>query len=91
MLQRKNWPICKPLVRHSIAEDVPPSRQRLVRLGYFAWLLMFVGFCWNWLVILIMYALLAYTLHLSTCRSNFDVHSAGVVIYAFAVVEVELL
>lgn len=54
-ISRKNWPRCRPLVRHSISEDVPPGRQRLVRLGYLAWLLMFVGFCWNWLVVLIMF------------------------------------
>jgi len=54
LLQNKNWPRCKPVVRHNIGQDVPPGRQRLVRLGYLAWLLMFVGFCWNWLVVLIM-------------------------------------
>lgn len=54
-ISRKNWPRCRPTVRHHIGEDVPPNRQRLVRLGYFAWLLMFVGFCWNWIVVLIMF------------------------------------
>ncbi|KAL3144520.1 Secretory carrier-associated membrane protein 5 [Trebouxia sp. C0010 RCD-2024] len=54
-VSNKNWPRCKPLVRHHIGQDVPPGRQRLVRLGYLAWLLMFAGFCWNWLVVLIMF------------------------------------
>lgn len=55
-ISNNNWPRCRPMVRHSISEDVPPNRQRLVRLGYFAWLLMAAGFFWNWLVVLIMFA-----------------------------------
>ena len=54
LLQRKNWPRCRPMMRYSIAEDVPAGRQRLVRIGYGTWIIMATGLCWNWIVILAM-------------------------------------
>jgi hypothetical protein len=55
---RKNWPrlpFVRPMLRHNISEDVPAERQRLVRFGYYVWILMAAGFVWNWIVILIMF------------------------------------
>lgn len=56
VLQRKNWPKCRPMLRHSISEDVPEKRRGLVWRGYWAWLLMAAGFCVDWITITMMCA-----------------------------------
>ena len=55
--QHKNWPRCRPLLRHAIGEDVPEQRRGLVRRGYTAWVLAAAGFGANWLTITMMCAL----------------------------------
>ena len=55
-LQRKNWPKCRPMLRHSISEDVPEKRRGLVWRGYWAWLLMAAGFSVDWITITMMCA-----------------------------------
>lgn len=57
--QHKNWPRFKPFLRHSISEDVAPERRGLVWRNYWAWVLGAAGFGWNWLIVTIMYAVLA--------------------------------
>ncbi len=52
--QRKNWPRCRPLLRHAIQEDVPEGRRGLVRRGYTAWNLAAAGFGADWLTITMM-------------------------------------
>ncbi|EIE27194.1 hypothetical protein COCSUDRAFT_55217 [Coccomyxa subellipsoidea C-169] len=52
---RKNWPRCRPMLRHSIAEDVPDGRRGLVWRGYWAWLFMASGFCVDWITITMMF------------------------------------
>jgi hypothetical protein len=52
--QKKNWPRCRPFLRHSISEDVPEERRGLVWRGYWAWILMAAGFAVDWLTITIM-------------------------------------
>eukprot|EP00884_Botryococcus_braunii_P000596 jgi/Botrbrau1/10537/Bobra.7_1s0016.2 len=53
--QRKNWPRFKPILRHSISEDVPAERRGMVWRNYWAWVLGAFGFCWNWLIVTIMF------------------------------------
>ena len=53
-MQRKNWPKCRPFLRHAIKEDVPEARRGLVWRGYIAWIFMAAGFCMDWLAITIM-------------------------------------
>ncbi len=36
-LGQKNWPICSPFMRHSIAEDIPEKSRRVVREAYACW------------------------------------------------------
>lgn len=54
--QHKNWPRCRPLLRHAINEDVPEQRRGLVRRGYIAWIFAAAGFGANWLTITMMCA-----------------------------------
>jgi hypothetical protein len=42
-----NWPRCYPLVHFNI-EDVPESNRQFVHSALFAWVLMAVAFCFNW-------------------------------------------
>ena len=32
-----NWPRCKPIIYHSIRDDIPPDAQSMVKRVYFAW------------------------------------------------------
>ncbi|BDA50938.1 Secretory carrier-associated membrane protein 6 [Coccomyxa sp. Obi] len=52
---RKNWPKCRPMLRHSISEDVPEKRRGLVWRCYWAWLLMAAGFSVDWITITMMF------------------------------------
>ena len=50
-----NWPKCKPIVYHSIVDDIPVETQRMVRVAYVTWMITFVGYLYNWLVIFLMF------------------------------------
>ena len=54
-MQHKNWPRCRPFMRHSISEDVPSNRRGLVTRGYWAWIFAAAGFCADWLTITLMW------------------------------------
>lgn len=34
-----NWPVCKPMIYHSIAEDIPTELKSMVRAGYYQWIM----------------------------------------------------
>jgi hypothetical protein len=34
---KKNWPICYPILYHNISEEIPEKGRRVVREGYMAW------------------------------------------------------
>ena len=53
-VQHKNWPRCRPFMRHAINEDVPSNRRGLVTRGYWAWIFAAAGFCADWLTITLM-------------------------------------
>lgn len=38
--KKKNWPICFPIWRHDIAEDIPEKSRRVVREAYLCWWLL---------------------------------------------------
>ncbi|GLC34615.1 hypothetical protein PLESTB_001242100 [Pleodorina starrii] len=45
---KKNWPICYPILYHNIAEDIPEKARRVVREGYIAWWGLLLCLLWNW-------------------------------------------
>lgn len=45
-----------PVIHSDIAGEVPAARQGLVRSGFIAWVLIVTGYCWNFVVITIMFA-----------------------------------
>jgi len=49
---KKNFPPCRPIVRHSIGTDIRPEKRLFVRKAYLAWY--FHSFClfWNWICLL---------------------------------------
>lgn len=48
-----NWPKCKPLVFHSIAEDIPAGSQRMVRMTYYGWYLLGLAYVFNWVALMV--------------------------------------
>lgn len=50
-----NWPKCKPILYHSIEDEIPVETQRMVRVAYVNWIITFVGYLFNWLVIFLMF------------------------------------
>ncbi|CAG9465563.1 unnamed protein product [Pedinophyceae sp. YPF-701] len=52
----KNWPRCRPILYHSIRDEIPEQHKALVRVAYFTWLLSAAAFALNWVVILAMLA-----------------------------------
>ncbi|GFR40154.1 hypothetical protein Agub_g710 [Astrephomene gubernaculifera] len=46
-LEKKNWPICYPILYHNISEEIPEGRRRPVYEGYMAWWGLFICLAWN--------------------------------------------
>ncbi|GLI64164.1 hypothetical protein VaNZ11_007349 [Volvox africanus] len=45
---KKNWPICYPILYHNISEEIPAKARRIVREGYVAWWGLLICLLWNW-------------------------------------------
>ncbi|GIL45488.1 hypothetical protein Vafri_2714 [Volvox africanus] len=45
---KKNWPICYPILYHNISEEIPEKARRVVREGYVAWWGLLICLLWNW-------------------------------------------
>ncbi|EFJ49365.1 hypothetical protein VOLCADRAFT_80622 [Volvox carteri f. nagariensis] len=45
---KKNWPICYPILYHDISAEIPPKGRRVVREGYMAWWGLVICLIWNW-------------------------------------------
>ncbi|KAJ5072577.1 secretory carrier-associated membrane protein [Anaeramoeba ignava] len=43
----KNWPICKPVLFHSISYDIPKGHRGTMRLAYITWIVSYAAFGWN--------------------------------------------
>ncbi|KAJ5069131.1 secretory carrier-associated membrane protein [Anaeramoeba ignava] len=43
----KNWPVCRPILFHSIKKDIPSGSQGYVRLAYLTWIITYCAFGWN--------------------------------------------
>ncbi|GIL82921.1 hypothetical protein Vretimale_8427 [Volvox reticuliferus] len=46
---KKNWPICYPILYHNISEEIPEKARRIVREGYVAWWGLVICLLWNWI------------------------------------------
>jgi len=51
-ISNKNWPSrCLRLVHHDINGDVPADRRSLVKMAYFTWWVVALGYVWNFICI----------------------------------------